>query len=382
MRLAATGEVQTGLAVLRRQGFAPLRGLRLGLVCNHTSLDSDRRHLLDLALAAGLQVAALFSPEHGLAGVADTPVASAVHEPTGLPVHSLYGSAHCPTPEMLAGLDALVYDIADVGVRYYTYTTTMTHCLQAAGEAGLGFWVLDRPNPLRGDRVEGPVLDRPGWKLSAWHPLPLRHGLTSGELATWAQAFYNWPGELQVVRCEGWQRSQWGHETGLGWVNPSPNLRHPRQVALYPAVGPLETCDLSVGRGTDLPFEVIGAPWLDGRQLAQELNQAGISELGFVPVEFTPQTREFAGWRCEGVTLVPGDWDLMQPVTAAVQIALTLRRLWPEHFDPAPMHHLLGSQAAVEAICRGDEAESIVATWQPELAAVAAELRRFWLYLF
>ena len=370
----------TGLDVLVEQAFVPLQGLRLGLVCNHTAISRQRRHLLDLALEHGLDVKAILSPEHGFQGRLDAPVASSVHEPTGIPIHSLYGQSQKPTPEMLAGLDALVYDIADIGVRFYTYTTTMSHSMSAAAEVGLPFFVLDRPNPIRGDIVAGPVLDKPLSSLAAWHPLPLRHGLTSGELTGWANAKYEFGADLRVVQCRGWQRGMWFHETGLPWVNPSPNIRNPRQAILYVAIGTLEACNISVGRGTDTPFEVLGAPWMDEMVAAEALNAAGIAELTFVPIRFTPYEREFVGQDCGGVFILLGDWDRFEPVRGALQIALTLQRLWPQEFGCGRMRHLLGSEAATQAVCALQPVDEIVGLWQDELRECAAELARHWLY--
>ena len=375
-----TDATLTGLDALAEEGFASFGDLRLGLVCNHTAISREREHLLDLLLAHGGKVVALFSPEHGFQGKLDEPVSSTVHEPTGLPIHSLYGSQQKPTPEMLAGVEALVYDIADVGVRFYTYTTTMTHCLAAAAAAGIAMWVLDRPNPIRGDLVEGPILDQPFSRLSAYHPLPLRHGLTSAELAAWANDRYQIDGDLHVIPCRNWRREQWFHETGLPWVNPSPNIRNVREAVLYPAIGTLEACDLSVGRGTDTPFEVFGAPWVDDRLLAGELNRAGIAEMAFVPVEFTPAEREFAGQECRGVYVVLGDWAKFRPVQAAVQIALTLRRLWPEEFDHPKLSHLLGSKKAVEQIGELRPAGEIIAGWEAQLRGYAQEREPYLLY--
>ncbi|MEN6302400.1 MAG: DUF1343 domain-containing protein [Armatimonadia bacterium] len=372
--------VLTGLDMLEAEAFKPLQGKRVGLLCNHTAINRKREHLLDLALAAGVQVVALFAPEHGFQGKLDQPVASGVHEPTGLPIHSLYGNDKKPDPEVLAGLDAMVYDIADIGLRFYTYTTTMTHCLAACGEAGVPMWVLDRPNPIRGDVVEGPVLDKPFHALSAWHPIPLRHGLTSAELAAWANVKYDLKATLHTVPCANWKRSMWFQETGLPWINPSPNIRNLRQAVLYPAIGTLEACKLSVGRGTDMPFEVFGAPWADDLRLAEALNEAGVSSMSFVPMQFVPYEREYVGEVCRGVYVVGEDWDSMQPVTAAVQIALVLQRLWPEEFGAERMWHLLGSTAAVESIVALRPAEDIVAAWQDEMQASAAELREYWIY--
>lgn len=372
--------VATGLDVLVREGFAPLRHRQLGLICNHSAIDRHREHLIDLTMRAGCGIIAFYSPEHGLQGRLDEPVQSGMYGASGLVIHSLYGAQQRPTPEMLTGVETLVYDIADIGVRFYTYPTTMVHCLAAAAEAGLPFYVLDRPNPIRGDVVEGPVLDKPFSSLAAWHPFPLRHGLTSGEIARWANERYGIGADLRVIACEGWQRGQWFHETGLPWVNPSPNMRNVRQTLLYPAIGTLEFCALSVGRGTDTPFEVFGAPWIEDALLAETLNATGLAGMHFVPIVFRPTTREFAGQECRGVYVVTEEWNAVEPVTAAVQIALTLKRLWPEQFDHTRLAHLLGSQAAVAAIGRLEPAASIVAGWQEEVARFRSEREACLLY--
>lgn len=374
------GTTLTGLDVLAGEGFAPLKGKRLGLVSNHTAITRRREHILDLLLASGCTVSTIFSPEHGFQGKLDELVASEVHESTRIPIHSLFGSEQKPAPELLVGLDALVYDIADIGVRFYTYTTTMTHCMAAAADAGIQFWVLDRPNPIRGDIVEGPVLDNPFSLLSAWHPVPLRHGLTSAELALWARDEYHLDLDLQVAQCRDWRRKQWFHETDLPWINPSPNMRNVRQTLLYPAIGTLEACNLSVGRGTDAPFELFGAPYMDDVLLAEELNAAGIADMAFVPHEFTPTTREFAGEKCRGVYVVTGEWGRCRPVTAAVQIALVLHRLWPDEFGHHRLEHLLGSKPAVEAIGNHVPAGAIVSGWADELCDFTEATRGFWLY--
>jgi len=373
-------KVAAGVDVLEQEGFKLLSGKRLGLVCNHTAINLRRRHLLELALEHGLNVQALFAPEHGFQGRLDEPVASSIHEPTGLPIYSLYGPQQKPAAEMLAGLEALVYDIADVGVRFYTYTTTMTHCLAAAAEAGLEFFVLDRPNPNRGDCLEGPILDEPFSRLSAWHPLPLRHGLTSGELARWANEAYKLHATLHVIPCVGWRRHMWLHDTGLPWINPSPNIRNPRQALLYIAIGTLEACNISVGRGTHTPFEVIGAPWMDELVATEALQEANISGLAFAPLVFVPEEREFAGQECHGVFINLYDWQAFSPVRAAVQIALVLHRLWPEHFGAARMRPLLGSAKATEAIIQLKPVEEIEALWADELQAFCQHIKAFWLY--
>jgi len=372
--------VLTGLDILVAEDFGPLRGRRLGLVTNHTAIDGQRRHILDLFLDAGLDLAALFSPEHGFAGQVDERVGSATHEGTGLPIHSLYGEHEAPTPEMLAGTDLLVFDLADIGVRFYTYTTTMALCMSAAAQSGIPFLVLDRPNPIRGDVVEGPVLDEPFRLLSSWHEVPLRHGLTVGELALWSNAEYNIGADLDVLGCWGWTRDMWFDDTGLPWLNPSPNMRNLREAILYPAIGTLEACKLSVGRGTDTPFEVFGAPWIDDLALAEALNAAGIAALRFVPVRFMPTSSKFAGEDCGGCYIMLEDRAAFRPVDAAVEIARQLKNLGGDEFDHTAMHHLLGSRAAVEAIGNLEETQSIMAAWQPGVEAYLQRREAYLLY--
>ncbi len=380
MRYRSHTPVLTGLDVAAAQGFPELAGKRIGLIANHTGIDRERRHLLDLLLQAPeVTVGAILSPEHGFAGLLDEVVPSGEHE-SGLPIHSLYGETQSPTPQMLQGLDALVYDIADLGVRFYTYTTTMTLCMKAAAEAGIGFVVLDRPNPINAVDIEGPVLDKPYNVLSSWHPVPLRHGLTSGELARWSVGEYGIGCDLSVVQCRGYKRRMWFDDMGLPWINPSPNMRNLKQAILYPAIGTLESTNISVGRGTDTPFELFGAPWMDGDRLARRLNDLEMTGLSFVPIQFTPDTREFAGELCHGVYVMLEDRHLLRPVEAAVRIALVLRELWPDVFKYEKLHHLLGSRAAVEAIGALRSAEEIVAGWDEGIEAYRRKRSGYLLY--
>jgi len=372
--------VQTGLDVLAASSFAAIKGKRVGLISNHTGIDSRRRHILDLLFGCDeVEVRAILSPEHGFAGLLDEKVPSGSHG-SGIPIHSLYGEHQAPTPEMLEGLDALIYDIADVGVRFYTYTTTMTLCMKAAAEAGIEFIVLDRPNPIDGLTVEGPTLDEPYKTLAAWHPIPLRHGLTSGELALWSNDQYDFTCDLQVIKCEGWRRPDWFDQTGLPWVNPSPNMRNLKQAILYPAIGTLESANISVGRGTDTPFEVLGAPWIDGARLADRLNALELPELSFIPIEFTPDTREFVGELCGGVYIMLGDRMGLEPVAAAAHIARLLREMWPETFTYQKLKHLLGSRRRVDMIAEMRPAEEIIASWQSDEKEFRAKRGPYLLY--
>src|SRR5436305_638140 len=281
--------VRTGIDVLAAEGFARLKGRRVGLVTNHTGRAADGTPTIDLlAKADGVMLVALFSPEHGIRGELDEKVGDTTDAKTGLPVYSLYGERREPTADTLKGIDTLVYDVQDIGCRFYTYISTLGLVLEAAKEHRLRVVVLDRPNPIGGVAVEGPVRDPGRGSFVAYHELPLRHGMTVGELATLFAAERTPGVELDVVRVDGWRRGDLYDRTGLTWRNPSPNMRHLTAALLYPGVGLLETTNVSVGRGTERPFEWVGAPWVDGRKLAAELARRDVPGVRFVPVSRTP----------------------------------------------------------------------------------------------
>jgi uncharacterized protein YbbC (DUF1343 family) len=363
--------VLCGLDVLAAEGCRRLLGRRVGLITNHTGITRDRRPALEVLQNAGVNIVALFGPEHGIRGDHDETfrVASSVDADTGLPVHSLFSTVQRPTPEMLAGVEVLVFDIADVGVRYYTYTTTMTWCMEEAARHGIGFVVLDRPNPITGTRAEGPVLDPPFQGLPAYHPIPTRHGLTAGELARFARTQYDLDLDLDVVPCQGWRRDMWFDETGLPWTNPSPNLRNLNQTTLYTVAAGLEFCDLAVGRGTDSPFEVFGAPWLDGMALAARLNALPGLHLRFVPVEFTPRSHRHEGQGCSGCFLFTTDRDHLRPVEANIHLACQIVALHPGRLDLTRTAALLGGSAVAQQIEAGLAAQEIIAGWRDGLEA-------------
>lgn len=354
--------VQTGLDVLVARDFAPLRGQTVGLVTNHTGLDRRGRRAIDLLAAApGVQLAAVFSPEHGLGGEADSDVPHGRDPATGRPVWSLYGPTRRPTAEMLRGLGAVVFDVQDVGVRYYTYLTTLLYVMEEAGRRGVAVVVLDRPNPITGRVVEGPVMDPDLTSFTAPHPVPVRTGLTIGEFARLAAGERRLPVRLTVVAMQGWRRDLWYDETGLPWTNPSPNIRSVTQALLYAGVGLVEGTNLSVGRGTDTPFEVVGAPWVDGAGLAQALNRRGLAGVRFEPVEFTPAADRHAGEPCRGVRLVVTDREALRPVTVALTLAAELRARHREQFRPEKMQHLLVHRPTMWAFLRGEPVDRVLA---------------------
>ncbi|MBI4658447.1 MAG: DUF1343 domain-containing protein [Verrucomicrobia bacterium] len=373
-------QVLNGIDVLAQQGFAPLKGLRLGLITNHTGTDRRRNPTIDLLQrASGLKLIALFSPEHGIRGALDEKVADSVDEKTGLPIHSLYGETRSPKPEQLQNLDALVFDVQDIGCRFYTYISTMGLCLEAAAKAKLKFFVLDRVNPINGRVVEGPVLNGQT-SFTGFHPIPVRHGMTAGELARMFNAERGFNAELTVIPARGWSRGLWFDQTGLPWTNPSPNMRSLTEAALYPGVGLLETTALSVGRGTGTPFEVIGAPYIDDVRLAQELNGLGLSGVRFVPIRFTPNASVFKDRPCAGVNIVLTDRERCQVVNMGIAIAQTLHRLYPADFGLEKFDRLLSHRNTIDALRNGRMLADIQASWAIDLEEFMRRREAYLLY--
>lgn len=359
--------VLNGIDVVKREGFRQLRGRKIGLITNHTGIDRGRNTTIDLLHAAtGLKLVALFSPEHGIRGDQDhEKVGDSKDAKTGLPVYSLYGKRRSPSAEQLEGIDTLVFDIQDIGCRFYTYISTMTNCMEAAGKAKLRFIVLDRVNPI-GPLVEGPVLTAERSFVAA-HEIPLRHGMTVGELARLIDAERKFGAEPGVIRCEGGSPLRWFDETGLPWRDPSPNMRSPTAATLYPGVGLLEFCKVSVGRGTGTPFELLGAPYFDDLKLAAELNRAGLKGVRFVPVRFTPSASVFEGKECRGVRLLLTDRESFRAAELGVTLATTLHRMHPEALAVGQMTKLLGDAGTLEAIRAGTAFKQIGGSWTKAL---------------
>jgi uncharacterized protein YbbC (DUF1343 family) len=329
--------VLLGIDVLELQGYALLQGKQVGLVTNQTGVDSSGRSTADLlARAPGVKLIALFSPEHGIRGrrEAGRPIGDTIDPRLHLPVYSLYGSVQKPTPEMLNAIDVLVFDMQDAGARFYTYLTTMGLAMEAAGQRKIPFMVLDRPNPAGGAVVEGQVLDSHIHHFTAYYQIPVRHGFTAGELAQWYNQTQKLDVTLTVIGLKNWKREMLWEDTGLAFVPPSPNIRNPTAVVLYSGVGMFEATDLSVGRGTERPFEMIGAPWIQGDALARRLNDLKLPGLRFSPVEFTPASDWYAGQLCHGVRIKVVDLELVRPVDLFVQLSCLLRELCPKNFLP------------------------------------------------
>ena len=372
--------VLNGIDVLVRDQFAPLKGLKLGLITNHTGTDRRRRSTIDLLKEApGVELKALFSPEHGIRGDLDDKVGDSVDARTGLPVYSLYGENRQPKPAQLEGLDALVFDIQDIGCRFYTYISTMGLALEAAARSGLRIFILDRVNPINGAAFQGPVLTGEP-NFTGFHRLPVRHGMTVGELAQMFNLERQWRASLTVVPIQGWRRNAWFDQTGLPWTNPSPNMRSLNEAALYPGIGLLETTALSVGRGTDTPFEVIGAPYIDDLQFATELNRAGLAGVRFVPVRFKPAASTFRGEVCGGANILLTDREKCEVIDLGITIAQTLHRLYPHDFKVEKMNALLRHPPTIEAIVGGKSLAEIKKLWEPDLESFAKRRKDFLLY--
>jgi uncharacterized protein YbbC (DUF1343 family)/CubicO group peptidase (beta-lactamase class C family) len=383
------GSVKNGIDVLEEHGFDVLQVAggkkKIGVVTNQTGVDLEGRRTIDvLAAAAGVTLEAIFSPEHGVTGTLDTTdVNNSKDAATGVPVYSVYGAKDAdrrPAAEVMKSLDAVVIDIQDAGAPFYTYETTLGYFLEAAAAAGIEVIVLDRPNPVTGSYVQGPVADAGHEKFTSYWRVPVRHGMTMGELAKMFNAERNINAKLTVVPMEGWQRGDWFDSTGLGWVNPSPNLRSLTEATLYPGVALIEYTNVSVGRGTDTPFEVVGAPWMKGRELAAYLNGRGISGVRFVPVTFTPAAAVYSGQKCEGVNLVLTERNALDAPELGIELAAALQKLYPANFKIGRMAELLVNQAAFDGLMAGEDPRRIAQDWQEELEKFEVVRQKYLIY--
>ncbi|HZT30919.1 MAG TPA: exo-beta-N-acetylmuramidase NamZ domain-containing protein [Bryobacteraceae bacterium] len=380
--VARNAAVRTGLDVLEAGQFRPLAGKRIGLITNHTGIDRQGRRNIDRMLAAGVRIQALFSPEHGFAGREDRPGLADTTDPaTGIRVFSLYGKTLRPTPEMLRGLDALVFDIQDVGARFYTYIATMAYAMEEAAKAGIPYYVLDRPNPITGVRVEGPLLDRDKFSFVGYFPLPLRHGMTMGEMATMFNAENHIGARLTVVRMQDWQRGDWFDSTGLPWVDPSPNIRGLNAALLYPGVAMLEYAEnYTVGRGTDAPFEQIGADFIQGEEFATYLNQRMIPGVRVYPTRLRPSASHLAGKTVEGVRFVITDRERFDSSRLGLEIAAALQKLYPAKIRFEDNRRLIGNQETMRALEAGEDPRAIQQKQQTDLQPFLALRAKYLLY--
>ena len=370
------GQVQAGIDVLEAHNFAELREgsstAKIGVLTNQTGVDSQGRRTIDvLAHAPGISLDAIFSPEHGVTGTLDTTeIGNSKDAATGVPVYSVYGAtdaARRPPIDVLKNLDAVIIDIQDAGVRFYTYETTLGYFLEAAAKAGIRIVVLDRPDPITGSFVQGPISDPGHETFVNYFSLPVRHGMTMGELAQMFNAERGIHARLTVVPLQGWMRGDWYDSTSLTWINPSPNLRSLTEATLYPGVGMVEGTNISVGRGTDTPFELLGAPWINAHDLATYLNARQISGVRFVPVSFTPNASNYAGTMCHGVNILLTGRNSLDAPELGIELASALHKLYPQQYHMERLIELLLNQAAYDAISQGQDPRRIAQDWQDSL---------------
>ena len=379
--IPASARVKTGLDVLVEQKFAPLAGKRVGLITNHSGLTYDRRHIVDvLAAAPGVKLVAVFTPEHGIAGTRDDEnVESSTHPKLGIPVHSLhFKGRYRPTPEMLKGVDVLVYDIQDVGARFYTYITTLGYCLEEAAKAKIPFYVLDRPNPITGAAVDGPPIDAKNFSFVGYTVMPTRHGMTIGELARMYNGEKKLGADLHVIEMQGWRRSMWLDDTGLEWRNPSPALRSLTATIMYTGTCLMEGREVSVGRGTAKPFELVGAPWFKGHEVTDYLNSLKIPGVSFLNVRFTPSESDLKGQECDGVEVQLLDRNKLDNGLLGLSMAAAIMKFHPGKFTPRIT--LLGSDDALARLKRGESGATIVASYQKDLQAFRQMREKYLLY--
>jgi uncharacterized protein YbbC (DUF1343 family)/CubicO group peptidase (beta-lactamase class C family) len=383
------GSVKNGIDVLEEHKFDILqiadRKKRVGLVTNQTGIDADGRRTIDvLAKAPGVSLDAIFSPEHGITGTLDTlHVSDTKDDATGVTVYSVYGgkdAARRPSLDVLKQLDAVVFDIQDAGAPFFTYETTLGYFLEAVAQAGVELIVLDRPDPVTGSFVQGPVADAGHESFTNYWAVPVRHGMTMGELAKMFNSERNINAKLTVVPMEGWQRGDWFDSTGLTWISPSPNLRSVTEAALYPGVALIEGTNVSVGRGTDTPFELLGAPWVKGRELAAYLNARGIAGVRFVPVTFTPTAAIYNGKKCGGVNIVLTERNALDAPELGVELAAALRKLYPADYKIDRLPELLVNQAAFDALLAGRDPRRIAQDWQEDLEKFELLRKKYLIY--
>jgi uncharacterized protein YbbC (DUF1343 family)/CubicO group peptidase (beta-lactamase class C family) len=384
------GEVKLGIDVLEADKFNelhpdPVHPVRVGLVTNQTGVDSRGQRTADvLAHAPGLELAAIFSPEHGIEGKLDTTnIGNTRDSATGALVYSVYGESDAqrrPDPAVLAGVDVIVYDIADVGVRFYTYETTMGFFLEAAAKSGKPIVILDRPNPVTGAFVQGPLADAGRESFVSYGQTPIRHGMTMGELARMFNAERSINAKLIVVPLQGWQRGDWFDSTGAQWINPSPNMRSLTAATLYPGIGMIEATNISVGRGTDTPFEVVGAPWIVPVDLARYLNGRQLGGVRFVPVTFTPASSQYANQKCGGVDIFVTDRNALDAPETGLEIAAALHTLYPDQYKLSGLDTLMVNRAAFDALTNGEDPRRIADDWRPGIERFMAIRAKYLIY--
>jgi len=377
-------QVQSALDIMVQEDFASLKGKKIGLISNHSALDRQSRNILDLMQASkNVQLLAVFAPEHGFYGKADEKIKNTKDEKTGMMIYSLYDDTRVPTKEELKGIDTLVFDIQDIGARFYTYTSTMAMCMKTAAENNIEFVVFDRPNPITGLRVDGPIQDEDLYKkFTGYFPQPIIHGMTIGELAKMFNEYYGIQCKLTVVEMKGWKRNMFFDETGMPWINPSPNIRNVTQEILYPAIALTEAgeSNVSVGRGTDSPFEVLGAPWIDADKLVEEMKSRNIPGVDFVAIHFTPTESKFKGELCHGFKVILTDRNSFDTIGLGFNLLAALCKVGGDTYKLEPNRGLVGSRDVIERIKKGEPIETIRSAYAKQLDEFIKARNNFIIY--
>ncbi len=380
-QLAGVSHTLTAVDIYEAMNSEPFAGKHIGLITNQTGVDFQGTRTIDyFAGRESVKLVAIFSPEHGINGNADSSVADATLPGTGVPIYSLYGKTRRPTYEMLKDIDTLIFDIQDAGVRFYTYVTTMAYCMEAAAKHHIPFVVFDRPDPLGGEMIEGPMLDPDRTSFTGYFPMPVRYGMTLGELAKMFNAENHIGTDLRIFELKNWRRREAYDETGLKWIAPSPNLRTVNADFLYPGIEILQAGGVSVGRGTDTPFEILGAPWIHANDFAAELNRRKIPGVSFAPARFTPSDGLYGGQPCQGVTITIANRGELQSMRMGLEIADALRRMYPDKFQLEKIIELLGSQSTIDCLKRGDAPADIVSGWSADLDKFRKMRAKYLLY--
>ncbi|MEA3431517.1 MAG: DUF1343 domain-containing protein [candidate division WOR-3 bacterium] len=382
--------VRIGLDRLLKENFDLIKGKRIGLVTNQTGITRNIKSNIDtLTSIKNANLVALFVPEHGLMGCeqAGEHIKSYKDTQTGIQVYSLYGKSKKPTPQMLKNIDLLLFDIQDIGARFYTYISTLKYVLEEAAECGVKVLILDRPNPITGNTIEGPVLDTAFSSFVGIAPIPIRHGMTVGELALMFNDIFSFNAEIEVLKMEAWQRNMWFDETGLPWVAPSPNIPNLETAIVYPGICLLESTNISCGRGTTRPFLLLGAPWINANILTRALNQKGLPGVKFRSTAFIPYSSKYQGERCEGVEIYVLNRDEFQPVRIGLEIIAGVKKLYPKEFMWQPPQNgsygfdrLMGTDKVRKDLDSGVAVYKIVQEWQESLNSFKKNREKYLLY--
>ena len=376
------GKVKLGIDVLIENNFSIIKNKKVGLIINHTSINSNWRSTIEIIAESNVcELVAIFTPEHGFDGKLDEYINYGDNLIYNVPVYSLYGETLRPEKRMIRNIDYLIFDILDIGTRFYTYIGTMKYCMEVANENNIGFIVLDRPNPINGIDISGPMLKKINvFGLAGVHNLPIRHGMTPGELALLFKADEKMQLNLNIIKMEGWKREMWFDETGLPWVSPSPNIRNMNQASLYPGLGLFERLNVANKRGLPSPFEMIGAPWINAHDFVNSLNKYNLPGVNFTPIKFSPEEHKYSNELCEGIYITITDREKLEPVKLGFIIIITLYKMYPKEFDIDKLWHITRSKGLVQEIKNDPSIAELIKDWNNDLDIFRNKRAQYLLY--